>query len=679
LAINLLSVEAKETCKSIKSENGNGITLHWSETPIGELRPSSPMCIDKNDNILQRRCKENGFWEEFHPDKCTFFALKKFSYCPYPMEKIEINSEILCLLVTTPTKWKNSCLMYGDTNSIDKFKTVVNHLKVVKNLTEFWMPVKRYQEYNPFQLRIGGAKWGNAVDFDDYDLKIEDNYKDDCLKMDVTGEKPIFRSENCERKLSEVCIFDESSVLKLACKSGLTSRTSLHQNKCYTIEKSAKYPTKKLFQATIYYSRKFITDLLKSFNLEPSDRCLIDLGTVDYSQSFFTNSSYGNFSLMNFEGKWMMGKEFTCAIYEETIDLQIPEIHLKFDSGSGRMQIVIYSEEFLWKVDESEAPIKCFTIADNELVKVAKVSARLWKGTMKGYDVKLFDGTKSRREVSKSIYELKMYGSGPGIYWCEGHAIGNFQHVLSKKIVARTKLDGFIFSVNLEAKVAVGKDEIYEDDVLEVTTKRLKTVLEDSGKFNTIGDVSVMKILDFDQNLSRMSAVFHITILNRIKSDSSSEEDDFNVKYGDKISSDRAVSYHENMDEIEKVLKRVDGKNFKFLSIRSTEFCLPTNITNPNSLTDVLVWPKAFIGETLPPTELCVYESGLPLTRKCDGDFLNGGEWQTLTRKQLQCIDKEKLTLHTKRLFSFNKVISANETHEIIEDMTSISSRHKQF
>jgi hypothetical protein len=58
---------------------------------------------------------------------------------------------------------------------------------------------------------------------------------------------------------------------------------------------------------------------------------------------------------------------------------------------------------------------------------------------------------------------------------------------------------------------------------------------------------------------------------------------------------------------------------------------------------------------------------------------LNGGKWQTLTPQQLQCIDKEKLSLHTKRLFSFNKVISFNETHGIIENMTSISSHYDQL
>lgn len=673
-------VEGRETCKSIKLEDGNGIILYWPETPVSETRPSSPLCVDKNDNVLQRRCMETGFWEEFQADKCTFFSLKKFSFCPYGMEKVQIDDKQLCLMVTAPTKWKNSCLMYGDTESIEKFKSVVSHLKTKNNLTEFWMPVKRYQDYNPFQLRIAGEKWGNAVDFVDYGLRVIDDYRNDCLKMDISGIKPIFRSENCEREIPEVCIYDENSVMKSACKNGLTSRFSYHQDKCFSVVKTSKYPKKKLFQATAFYSRNFITDLLDSFDLDKSDRCLVDLGTVDFSESFFTNSSYGNFTLMNVEGKWTMGEKFSCAILEETLDLQIPEIHLKFDAGSGRMQMVVYSEEFLWKNDEDDSGVKCFTIADNELVKAAKVSSRLWSGTIKGYDVKLFDGTRTRREVSKTIYELKMYGSGPGIYWCEGHAIKSFQLIKSKKIVARTKFNGFVFAVVMEAAVDLNDNEIYEENVLDTVTKRLKKLLQESGRLKGIDDIRVMKIINFDKTLSRVSAIFHITVLDaeRVGS-SSSEEDDFNDKYANKIYNDRAVTNHDVMKMLEKVLRNVKEINFKFMSIRSTEYCLPASINNPNPLTEILMWEKAFIGETLPPTELCLYKSGMPLTRKCDGDYLNGGQWQKLSQNDLQCIDKEKLSLHTKRLFSFNKVINPNETHNIIENMTSISSHYDQL
>lgn len=633
----------------------------------------------------------NGFWEEFEPKRCTFYALSKFSACPYGMEKIRTDDGDLCLLVTAPTKWKNSCLTFGGTESVlslssVKFKGVMNHLKTLK-LTQFWLPAKRYQDYNAFQWQIAGINWGDSVDFDDYeDNSIDDNYKDKCLKLEVSGESFKFKSENCESKIPDVCVYDESSVLELACKSGVTSRYSQHENKCFTFEKSSNPQSKTLFQPTNSYSRRFLKDMMKSFDLDSDDRCLVDLG-VEFSRNYFTNSSYGSFTVMNRDGKWFVDKTFTCVIYEEAINLQVPEIYLKFDVNVGKMLMIVYSEEFLWKTDSDDVGAKCFTIANNELVKVAKVKSKLWSETIRNYDVKLFDGKKSR-EISKSIYELKLYGNGPGIYWCEGHAMKTFQLMKSKKIVARKKLDGVVFATTLESPVEPSNDAIYRKDFLKSLTTELTDLLKNSEQLNfyeklitdNIKNIRVMKIVEFDKTSWKLTAIYHITILASVDTSSSSEEyEDFMQKYATKFDDFKVIVNHQVMSFLEDIIKKIGGTRFKFVSVQSTEYCLPESITHPNPITDILIWERAFIGETLPPTELCLYESGLPLTRKCEGDFLHGGKWEILSEQDLKCIDKEKLSLHTKRLFSFNKPINPNDTRCIINNMTSISSHYDQL
>lgn len=686
-------MESLATCKSVKLQDENGIILHWSETPVGESRPPTPLCIDGDDQKLQRRCIEEGFWETFEPQKCSFYALNKFSSCPYGMEKLKLADGDLCLLVTSPTKWKNSCLAYGGTKSVldltsDKFKVVMNHLKVEKQLSQFWLPAKRYQDYNPFQWQIAGSKWGETVDLEDYELEIDDNYKDGCLKLVMSGSNFALASESCEKVIPEVCVYDESSALKLACKNGFTSRFSDHQEKCFSVEKTSTRPTTKtLFQATNFYSRKFIKNLMDSFELKSKDRCLVDLRTVDNSQNFFTNNSY-DYSVIDRNGKWSMDTKFTCAIYEEAIKPQLPEIYLKFDATSGKMFMIIYSEEFLWRDEADEPGAKCFTNSDKELVRVAKVKHRVWSETIKTYDMKLLDGSKSRN-VSKSIYELKQYGKGPGDYWCEGHAIKSFKLIKSQRVVARKSIDGLVFAVTLESDVTITKDPIYDDDFLEDLSEGLKSSLKKSDKLNfyekvivnNIDAINVMKIVKFDKLLSRLTVIYHVTILNEFEesSEESVEYNDFMEKYAEKFNDVKVVINHQLMKFLERILKKVGESKFTFVSIYSTEYCLPMSIENPNPLTDILIWEQAKIGETLPPTELCVYKSGIPLTRKCEGDFLHGGQWQTLSQQDLQCVDKEILSLHTKRLFSFNKVISSNETHDIIENMTSISSHYDQL
>ena len=669
-----------------------GIILHWSETPVGEFRPSTPMCIDKNEKILQRRCNEEGFWEEFEPERCMFFALKQFTSCPYGMEKIKLGTEDACVLLTEPKVWENSCFNYGGTKSVldlsgKKLKSAINHLKNEKNLTEVWLPAKRYQDFNPYQWRQIGEQWGQAVEFDDFDnVKLDDNYKDTCLKLVMSDVILKVVSENCDKEIPEFCVYGGQSAVSQACHDGLTSRYFYHQNKCFSITKSLNQ-TKSLFKATNIVSRYFMKDLMSFYGINRDDRCLVNLDAIGYSESSFKNTSYGNFTVMNVDGKWSMSSYFTCAIYEEEIDVQEPGIYLKFDSNSAKMLLIIYSEEFLWRYKDSDSGVKCFTIADNELIKVAKVKRRLWSETIQSFEMKLFD-SRMTRGMTKTIYELRMYGSGPGIYWCEGHAVKTGQLIKSKKIIARKMLDGVVFAVSLTSKVEPKNDAIYEKSFLDSVTKRLKKLVydDDEDKLNfyekvivkNIEDIRVMKILNFDKSSSQLTAIYHFTILKSIK-ETSDEYFEFMEKYADRFDDVKVIVNHQLKSFIEIIFKKIGGTDFTFISINSTEYCLPDTIKNPNSLTNALEWDEALLGQTVPSNDLCVFRSGIPLTRKCEGDFLHGGQWETLSEERLQCVDKEILTLHTRRLFSFNKVINPNETHGIIENITSISSHWDQL
>lgn len=684
-----VQVESLSTCKSVKLQDDFGIILQWSETPIGQIRPPTPLCIDKDDNILQRRCLETAIWEDFEPKRCTFYTLKQYLACPYGMEKLKIGDDEVCVLVTAPTKFNNICFNYGITKSLldlslHKLRGVVNHFKSIKALKEFWLPAKRYQDYNPFQWQMVGRKLGETVDFDDYELGIEDNYKDRCLKVVISDEKYKFKSEDCAREIPEICVLDEKIVLPMSCKTGLTSKYFYYQDRCFSIEKTYNR-SKTLFKATKTISRAFVQDLMDELNVSDGDQCLVDFGASGFTSNYFTNSSYGEFTVINRNGKWSMSERYTCVIYEESVDLQTPEIYLKFDKQTNKMLLIIYSEEFLWRNEVDEPGVKCFTIADNELIKVAKFKSRLWSEIIKKYEVKLFDGKKSA-DVSKSIYELKLYGNGPGIYWCEGYAIKTAQLIKSKKVIARKTLDGVVFAVNLKANIQPVNDAIYEEKFLEKLTKKLENSIKSNENLSfyekvvvdNIKDIRVMQITDYDKLTSQLTAIYHVTILKSFD-DSSEEYDDFMQKYAQKFEDAKVVVNHQIKTYLEEILKKVSGKDFNFLSINSTEYCLPESLKNPNPLIDVLVWEQGSIGETLPPTDLCVYQSGIPLTRKCEGDFLNGGKWETLTEQKLQCVDKEILTLHTKTLFSMNKVINPNETHGIIENITSISSHYEQL
>ena len=681
-----------DSCKSdIIVEQG--IKLHWNELEYGSMSSSIPLCVNDSLNIVERKCLDSGVWDKFSTKNCSHYALKNFNKCPRGLSKVTLKGgKEMCILVSSPEPWKNSCMNLGITKSVlhlssEKFIGVLDYLRSTKMVQEFWLPAKRYQDYNPFQWTLPGKNWGDTIDFDDYQFDVEDNYKAKCLKMVLSHGSVVLVATDCDDKITNVCIYNEKSVMTLACENGgLTSRYNYHQNKCFSKEKSLD--TKKtLFKATKFYSWTFMSELLKSFEMNSDDRCLVDLNTIDYPPYYLIDSTFGNYSTVDKDGKWITSKNYTCAIYEEEIIIRVPEIYLKFDANSGKMYLIIYNDEYLFKEGDEDAGVKCFTISDNELIKVAKVKSKLWSESIRKYDVKLFDDrARSNKATSKSIYELKLYGSGAGLYWCQGHAIHSFSLIKSKKVVATKKLDGYIFAVLAESNLEQTQNPIYQKSVLKGMSKNFLRLLKDNNDLklfemiivDSIKDVRVMKIIKWNQLLSKVTAIYHVTVSKDFEKSSESYEEP-NNDLQQKIDDFKVLLNHQVMDILNGAIGQLNGTDFKFLSINSTEFCLPESIKNPNPAIDELVWNKAFIGETVVPTELCLYDTGLPVTRKCVGDFLYGGKWQALSEQQLQCVEKEKLSLHTVRLFSFNKAINPNETHGIIGSMTSISSHYDQL
>jgi hypothetical protein len=196
--------------------------------------------------------------------------------------------------------------------------------------------------------------------------------------------------------------------------------------------------------------------------------------------------------------------------------------------------------------------------------------------------VKLFSSSQTR-ESSKTIYELKLYGRGPGVYWCEGHAIRTGELIRSKQVVARKPLDGFVFAVRLRSKVKPSKDPIYSENFLDSLTKKLKNLLKDDVQLNfyekfiveNIKDIRVMKIADFSKESSLLTAIYHITILKAI--DQSSEEyEDFMEKYAEKFNDVKVIFNHQMMSFLETIFKKIDGEAFKFLSTAALSTACPS-------------------------------------------------------------------------------------------------------
>jgi hypothetical protein len=515
-----------KTCERTTLDDGRGVILHWAETPINSSKPSIPYCYDSDENLLERRCLEDGNWESFKPELCVSNSLEKFNGCPSESEMINLKNKKICVFISTAKKWENSCLKFGSSKSILEYQKeeiieILHYLSENKILQEFWLPLKREQKFQPFKWQQFGEKWSSSFEMYN-DFKLKDNYNDKCLKfIKEDAENWTLKSENCKSNLSDVCLFEyhENSLIQSSCENGFTTRSIENQNSCFEIEKTSLLPQYqfKTFEITRKNSYLLLKNLMKSarYKLKENDKCLIDVGSF-YSEFF--NKTYGNYSVIDRNGKWFNEKNFSCIIHEKSVDLQLPILDLKFDSCDNRLILAIYSEDSLLKIDKDY--IKCYTSSTSEFIKRVKIKRKIWKGAMLSHNKLLGSSRMRNNNMTKTIYQLKVETKGAGIFWCEGHQIKTLKFIRSKNVLAKVKKNQITLAMNLSSMINVKNDKnpIYSSQSVKKTTDQLKSALKslqhltDFEEFilQRIDDIYIMRILDYNAKLSKVTAIYHM-------------------------------------------------------------------------------------------------------------------------------------------------------------------------
>lgn len=178
-------------------------------------------------------------------------------------------------------------------------------------------------------------------------------------------------------------------------------------------------------------------------------------------------------------------------------------------------------------------------------------------------------------------------------------------------------------------------EKLFLESYIKALAKEFKSYLQDLYKkvkkmFDyriSIENVRVMKIESI-QPRSFLTSKRYARILYHlsVSSDHAFEEDEEN---GLNMPSEQLKIYHMKKI-IHEVLSSVNSKRFIYVSMNSTEYCLPNQLSQENGLS----WGIGKIGETAAPRELCLLNNGLPVLRVCVGDFLYGGIWHNMTRQE---------------------------------------------
>lgn len=372
----------------------------------------------------------------------------------------------------------------------------------------------------------------------------------------------------------------------------------------------------------------------------------------------------GNFLTIDATGKWNWIEEsFNCVAYEQTIDMQTPEVVLNFDEAKSRLYLIVYAEEFLWRRSPTEPGVKCFTNADYDLVKTVQVLNKKWSGILNADESVPLGPNKQPLTISKTIYELKLYGDGPGYYWCHGYAIPDFRPIDAPKIVAYRRLKGDVFATLINTACDKCEQFFLKKRIRELAREfrdYLRNLYRD-GKHMYEHEISIENVramqIDEIQPKRYAQILFHVSVSTDCVFDSA--ENALQIPAAQ-------FRIYKIKQILEKVLSTSKSPKFTYLSLNSTEFCLSDSLKSVN---DQLNFVSAAIGKVAAPRELCLLSNGLPVLRQCVGDFLYGGIWHNLTRQQCH----RNVSDITRQLYQLDSTLSqSNETHGVIESLAQL-------
>lgn len=257
-----------------------------------------------------------------------------------------------------------------------------------------------------------------------------------------------------------------------------------------------------------------------------------------------------------------------CYLCEmEASDNSVVNLKLKFKSKKYRLYLIITSAESLYPINDDLAI--CFKDGENfEKVTIKKINVDEKKTKNKNHNY-----------ITQTIvYELNI-NDEPAEYFCIAQQKPNLNLIQSNYVVARKKSKQYIYVTQLTALYNI--TAYLNNELVHMVDVKLQLY-----RMNPIKDTNYTNYL------------YHIT---------------------HKSSSNVYGEYY----KIEKIVKKFanTNRNVTLNYFRDVDECFP-DVTI--ALNTIIKWNKTKIGNTAYSSDVCLQENGLPLIRKCIGNFLYG-------------------------------------------------------
>ncbi|XP_066997741.2 uncharacterized protein [Anabrus simplex] len=635
----IVSRSSSASCSSTSSFSSKVEDLSMSESAgKGMDINSQPPCFSHYDSLVTRRCVQfsassSPQWIPRDPPTCQE-QMSDVNPCPSPFRSFRKGPVILCILVTDPQPWTSLCLTTGTILSIlDLPKTqILDILQDLdsRNITTIWLPAKRDHPYGPILRKLPGILWGELYPHKYFETLSSKNWKltEECLKMELWNKTDfILSTANCTENHPMLCLMsrnDEREHLQLACPDGYrTSGFYNEQNRCFKIVKekaknriiyseARNYCGEgaKLLKLTSVSFKRLIKEMGSKIGLKNDDKCWInEITNTSIHRS--ENIIAGNANAITIGGRFLQLDDTArlhCVLCEVDAQIPVPEMSLRYIAEEKLLQLNVYSSSGLWRESSYHDGFTCFTDAGQGFVTKVKAKFREsnhW--TTASLKAGLTQRSNNKQvklhfDVHKTTYKLKFFKKRAGNYWCEGHRVSSFEKIMSNKVLVIGKTRGHVYSLIIDQHNKCGINmTAYEPTFIDNFKHIEKEFIQNFPKA-LFSEIRVMRVLNVN-NESTLRLALHLTP----KFITGSIQHDF-----------------ERINNITEKYVLKMGSRYEKMSLLSIYGCIPPIHAHSS---DSLHWNFTYLGATSVPVELCVGDEGLPIYRKCLGDFSTGGYW----------------------------------------------------
>uniref|UniRef100_A0AAG5DPS3 G-protein coupled receptors family 2 profile 2 domain-containing protein n=1 Tax=Anopheles atroparvus TaxID=41427 RepID=A0AAG5DPS3_ANOAO len=652
-------VAATSSATSMKPESARSTSLSPMATPPSALSSTKSLTINQCDQQQELVVLKS-------PNDC---------FCPPGYASLRDFSPLaggggkkvapLCIGLRSKGPWQDACVSSG--TGTDYYDLPPEEMALVRvflaahGVSDFWISARRIAPRGALVRRLPGSRWNDPIAQDVKKGPLTVGLPDLLAPMDpgcaaIGGAhfgQLVIRS--CSRLLHQLCLYRESALITLYCRQGeyTTRYSSPQQRFCYSVREQTSDTIEQLFGGTSEFEQLMDTTartrhlrdaLLQEFSSANRKHCHGELLLRDsVSQAHRLGKRAQNALSGITNGSATIG----CVVLQRAelwrTDEENSSMHLYFDKGQHKLYLTVYGAWRFWREGPKDPGFRCYTNADVKLIRTVKVSHRAKfhpqrQSTHRGDQDEADDVDGNYRDGlgdERTMYELQLVDSGaPVQYWCEAHLLPDLSHLASQPVLAGRRPDGkSFFSATIE--LLVNHSDVkslslasYEQRVEEHIKRHRGRRPELRAVFTALKSCRVKRVdgtrETTDGGGHSVRLILHL-VMKRVKSWRS-----FPIIPELLVNEiglpENYVQYYKMRWYLHSALVSLVDAQFHLVGVNSTELCLPNSLrVAPGGN----IWWTARLGETVTPKNLCLVEdTGLPLTRRCVGDFLYGCAWE---------------------------------------------------